>query len=369
MMRSLSLFTLAVLAGCGNVHQGATCAVGDCHDASLAPIDAGNGSRDASAMPASGAGGSAATSGDAIQLAGTALAPAAGCGALSAMSSGRECLRSDGFAWNGASCDAINCGCLGADCASVDPTAAACESAHAHCDPASTCASAWYACSDVCGPALALRGGGRSFGVCASDCYFDLTLTSQTARGESACRTLTGLVRGFDSTGTQLQRVWQITLSETAWREAARISRNLAGGRFDVRSGCPDCADGGAAWIALSDAKGTLRKATYPYRAPPQALRAADAFIQALIDEAIACAGPRLDRCDPSGMDSVNAPRCGQAPVSATTCECPSDVFGLDAVACDGSCGGCLESGSTCGATCATPCNGGDPRWRVLCTE
>jgi hypothetical protein len=54
------------------------------------------------------------------------------CAPMSAASEG-GCVVPVGYAWDGASCQAITCGCAGSDCGRLYPDAASCQSAHALC--------------------------------------------------------------------------------------------------------------------------------------------------------------------------------------------------------------------------------------------
>lgn len=55
------------------------------------------------------------------------------CPAQDAYTDGTDCLETIGYVWDGHQCAPIVCGCLGADCAAMTPTRAACEERHARC--------------------------------------------------------------------------------------------------------------------------------------------------------------------------------------------------------------------------------------------
>jgi hypothetical protein len=61
------------------------------------------------------------------------------CRRMDARSNGDGCLSIEGFAWNGLSCEAVVCGCAGADCGGLFEDETACEDAHGSCAPLTMC--------------------------------------------------------------------------------------------------------------------------------------------------------------------------------------------------------------------------------------
>jgi hypothetical protein len=289
-----------------------------------------------------------------------------------AMSDGTECAATAGFAWNGAGCAKIECGCAGADCNAIHPTLTACQAAFAACHPASSCSDDWFACSDVCPSQLVLRGGGRSFGECTGDCYFELHLDTPIVLDVGGCSELMATLR-IRNTETG-ERLVNFSPTRAAWQEATLISLALQDETVDPVTSCPDCpADVGAAWIvrAGDSASQTEERFNYAFRSPPRALHAADAFVQQLIEEARQCQGDHLVNCTTSdAADNTIEPHCGT--VNGTSCTCPvpfESLSTLDGTSCDGSCEYCQVPDSTCGASCVRSCSSGDQRWKAQCAE
>jgi hypothetical protein len=344
-----------------------------------APLDGGAMSVDS---------GSDASSFDAANTAPDAAAPvvptpipdggAISCAPQRARSSGDECLRVEGYAWDGSRCDEIVCGCEGDDCGSLYPTAQACTAAFQACSSPSTVCSGlpWYQCADHCPSDWSLAGGGRSFGECAGDCSFDLTLTQPSAPAGGSCPgTLTGHLQVKNTTGKP-DRYVEFALTPDAFEEAMQLSRATASLALEPVMGCPDCADGGRATIKRSLA-GSSEEFAYEfgtYRLPP-VLRGVHRFVQQLIDQANVCRGGLLASCvtttAPFGNNIIE-PICGLASPATTPCICtvPFDQLStLTGTQCDGTCASCSVPDSTCGAKCVQPCASGERKWQVYCTE
>ena len=123
---------------CDAFGSGARCEGGRCVRSADPDVDGGMSGKGGSAGSA-GRGGSSGSSGGGSGSGATSGGGNAGsadsdaCRKMDAQSSGRECLRLEGYSWNGVSCEEVNCGCVGADCASIYPTEAACEDAHQGC--------------------------------------------------------------------------------------------------------------------------------------------------------------------------------------------------------------------------------------------
>jgi hypothetical protein len=291
----------------------------------------------------------------------------ADCVRQEAMSSGRECLRVDGYAWNGATCNLVSCGCVGKDCAQIQTTAAECAAAHAHCDPASTCSRPWYKCKDMCPSALTLRGGGLRGMDCnrGSNCNFDLTLSPAIVLDAGDCVGLGGTLTVDDGNGET--HALDFALTDATWEEVARISRSLSGLTFEPS--CADCVATPAAWISVLNAQGDQVKIWYPEGEPPAGLRAADDLTHALFFQAGLCHGGRLDSCHlRNPANGVQPVQCGGDPVSAYHCVCERSGATLDAMSCDGQCGSCTDAAGACGAHCVDLCAGDGYRWQAYCT-
>ncbi|HEX6242398.1 MAG TPA: hypothetical protein VFZ61_15910 [Polyangiales bacterium] len=296
------------------------------------------------------------------------------CPPQRAESSGDSCVQIDGYAWNGAACEPIVCGCVGEDCASVAATRSDCEAKFASCQPSTMCSGLpWYACADNCPAHWVLHGGGRSFGECSGDCSFQLVFDPVIVLDAGSCLRMTANLTIWN-TDDAAQRVVNIELTDAAWEEAARLSFALEATDLVPIPPCtgPPCiVDRGQAWFErLSN--GTPERFSYEFGAAPEGLRPLDAFIQRLIDQARTCRGDLLARCGSDGPQA--GPFCGSGrPVGAIAgCSCFPSVEQLkswNGTACGNGCGSCAAS-STCSATCIQPCAWGDtPVWETSCTE
>lgn len=63
----------------------------------------------------------------------------AACRTMDARSDGTKCAASAGYSWNGLSCDEVVCRCTGSDCSAIYPSRSACEDAHRTCPPLTMC--------------------------------------------------------------------------------------------------------------------------------------------------------------------------------------------------------------------------------------
>jgi len=177
---------------------------------------------------------------------------------------------------------------------------------------------------------MALLGGGRSFGECAGECHFDLTIAPLASLEDNECFAITVTLEVGLTDGRKL--VFEGQLSDQAWEQAATLSRALQNARLEPVSGCPDCSDGGAAMVRRRAADGSIVDHGYEYGNPPEPLREADAFVQALIDQLRACSGPLIDRCEHTDTIDGEPPPSGSCgflyedPVtlSAARCEFPA---------------------------------------------
>jgi hypothetical protein len=199
--------------------------------------------------------------------------------------------------------------------------------------PVSSCGGPWYRCKDVCsGPRI--EGASRMLGECAGDCYFALELRSTIVLEDGGCpdtlATLT--VQSIDGR----RRTHEGALTDAAWERYALLSRELLAARDEAAaaSGCADCADRDTGRIVITGVDQLTQTFQYEYRNPPSILRAAHDFLQALIDELLACEGPLLDRCHEVELDfdpdmPTDAPQCTflySAGTNAVSCSMPLDA-------------------------------------------
>lgn len=309
--------------------------------------------------------------------AGAGTGTGSACAPQRAQSAAKDCLASKGFAWNGTACEEVVCDCVGEECGSIYPTTAACDAAYLECiSPMSVCSGLpWYQCVDHCPGDWNLAGGGRSFGECSGDCSFELTISPPRAPSGGSCSGSLSAELLVKNTEGQPDRLVFFDLAPAAFEQAMRLSRALAGLALEPVTGCPDCADGGRAWIKRQIAESTSSEEfAYDYYKAPPVLRGVDQFVQRLINEANVCRGALLSSCFTSrgsGSD-VFEPICGRGTVPPTSCVCPvafEALSTLEGTECTGTCTSCQVPGSTCGANCVQPCAGGAPKWDVYCTE
>jgi hypothetical protein len=140
-----------------------------------------------------------------------------------------------------------------------------------------------------------LRGGGRAFGECTGDCRFELTIDPVYYFSRRDCLLMNAQLIVRESSGGS--RVIRAKLSESAWERFTLISNALEVER-EAPGDCPACAGGDESWIALTSAGEPLR---YRRGNAPPALREADAFVQAVIDQLVGCSGDLVSEC---GADS-----------------------------------------------------------------
>ncbi len=116
------------------------------------------------------------------------------CDAQDAVGEG-ACKKLMGWSWNGKTCDALGgCDCKGADCGSLYPSQAACDSAHSHCPGQTgpkcgsvTCDVGQECCNESCG--ICTEPGGACIQIaCEPACK------AQDAKGEGPCFAYFGVV-------------------------------------------------------------------------------------------------------------------------------------------------------------------------------
>jgi hypothetical protein len=226
--------------------------------------------------------------------------------------------------------------------------------------PSSGCTGPWYKCGGVCPAQLILQGATRNLGECIGDCWFDLNLSTAVVLDVGSCAEVHASLTVQNTDGSR--RTYEGVLTEAAWERAMSLSIDIAAERAAIRavSGCPDCADGGSAAIVIQGVDQLSETFTYEYDNPPAALRAADEFMQALIDELLACEGALLESCMLMPATDVDVdpgpPACTFAynsMTSAVSCSMPLDVERPCAVAVGCLCqSGILDANSTDIDTC-----------------
>ena len=132
--------------------------------------------------------------------------------------------------------------------------------------------------------APALTGGGWSFGMCLGYCAADLRLDGDDV-----------VVSGRDREEATPLYENQGTLSEQGREQLDEALSGLVAGELDPVYGCPDCADGGAAYLEVA-LDGTSLRVEMEFGDPPPALADLYATTMALIDALETCTEtPLLD--------------------------------------------------------------------------
>lgn len=111
---------------------------------------------------------------------------------------------------------------------------------------------------------------GTSFGMCAGYCYNELSVTGNKS-------TMTRQKNG-DPTAT---KKCNNSVSETEVNEIKKLLNNSEVYKLPKTIGCPDCADGGAEWVAFKSG-GKAYKITFEYGNAPESLKVAVAKLKAI---------------------------------------------------------------------------------------
>jgi hypothetical protein len=134
---------------------------------------------------------------------------------------------------------------------------------------------------ETSGPVTEIVGGGSSFGECGGLCVGELRISGTDVSLER---------RSWDRS---IQVFASGTLSDDARARLDTMEAALAGTPLDEVYGCPDCADGGAAWVDLVPVRGAIR-VTYEFGAAPDVLVDWEAFRQQVSDGLASCASDAL---------------------------------------------------------------------------
>lgn len=104
-------------------------------------------------------------------------------------------------------------------------------------------------------------GYGTSYGMCFGYCNHQLTLTETTMR----------LVHSAHQASEEYpEKVLEKPMSAERWQNLTALADFDTLSALPERVGCPDCADGGAEWIALSESEASHRVTFEPAKGLPQ---------------------------------------------------------------------------------------------------
>ena len=136
------------------------------------------------------------------------------------------------------------------------------------------------------------KGGGTFFGMCAGACKLDVTVDGDKVNFVASNWDDTIYV---DNDGT---------LTPEGLEAAHTLAADLVGVELQETYGCPDCADGGGAYVVLLR-QGVESKHTYSFGQPPVELELCEAFSKVLRDALAGCQSNALitvgDDCGPLG--------------------------------------------------------------------
>lgn len=127
-------------------------------------------------------------------------------------------------------------------------------------------------------PEQPLVGGGTSFGMCAGYC-----------RREIVIRRDGRVILDLSAWGERPRPIRNRgRLALDALAEARALAAHLDGVPLEETYGCPDCTDGGAAWVSLWDRREPV-SSTYEFGEPPPELADVDRLLAGLMDALETC--------------------------------------------------------------------------------
>jgi hypothetical protein len=161
------------------------------------------------------------------------------------------------------------------------------------------CGNSDNLCAQVCPKHLVLAGGTRVLaGMCDSDCNFSIGFEFTAALENFKCVSAYAdlVVQAADGS----RREAHARFTQDAWDQLGAISLALEQATIEAPAKCTDCrAKASVRFHPAAAMQGVISaEHEYPIGMPPAALKAADEFIQALIDQLAACRGPSISDCE-----------------------------------------------------------------------
>jgi hypothetical protein len=183
----------------------------------------------------------------------------------------------------------------GADAGAVRDAAAMTDGDAA--SPPASCGNSQNLCPEICPKRLVLAGGTRNLAHCDGDCQFNLAFEFTPVPEDSRCSVAHADLIVHDSAGHR--REIEARLIQGAWDRLGAISRVLEDATIDPPPNCASCTAKASVRFHPGDAMSGIvsREYQYPLGMPPEALKAADAFVQAMIDQLVSCRGPSIADC------------------------------------------------------------------------
>jgi hypothetical protein len=152
-------------------------------------------------------------------------------------------------------------------------------------------------CPDTTRKPIVLSAG-KSFGMCAGECDFDIVIDNTDSDEE--CHTVSLSVCDWTELPCREGNIG--TLTPTGQAKAVGLAAELIGEKLQETYGCPDCADGGASQVVLSLLDTGEIAISYEYNRPPEVLVRVDTFAQGLIDA--------LYNCEPTDDIAIDGSVC-----------------------------------------------------------
>jgi hypothetical protein len=141
-----------------------------------------------------------------------------------------------------------------------------------------------------------LWGGGRTLSTCQDGCRFEVGLSPVVVPDLGGCVGYWALLEVQDERGEKLYSV-DAELSSLAWSDASRAGTAIRGENLAPSPSCDGCES--PVWLSLVDDMLDSDPVDYHFAraAPPSELAPANAFVQKLIDQMLACEGEYLTTC------------------------------------------------------------------------
>jgi hypothetical protein len=135
-------------------------------------------------------------------------------------------------------------------------------------------------------PTNRVTKAGWSFGFCLGACRGDLSIDADRLD-----------YRMRDRAGEETLLANAGSLTDSGRARLAELATALGATPLQDVYGCPDCADGGAAYLELQRPAG-LSTTRYEYRQPPPSLQALDDFLAQVIEALQTCAATSAVQLD-----------------------------------------------------------------------
>ncbi|MBN2525162.1 MAG: hypothetical protein JXR76_02130 [Deltaproteobacteria bacterium] len=176
-------------------------------------------------------------------------------------------------------------------------------------DCCEACGSHEWLCLEApnqCGPSVdeygyMINSVAKSFGMCIGECRAEVSFAAAEG-GECADAFFVSSTRNATGTGWETVRDNKGVLLPKANALISGLARELANAKLKNVYGCPDCADGGAAFLSLTR-EGVAFDLSYDFGLPPDILAKADTFGMSVMNALDTCESNEYvqvsDNCTP----------------------------------------------------------------------